>query len=291
MVDYKEHYSLTKNSSFIILMIVAMACFACRDAINKYLALSIPVSQVLVSVGCIGALVFFILSFPLKVSLIDSKMKSTAFILRFLSELVSSVFFLLSIVFISLSSASAIAQATPILVAIGGSVFFKERVTIVNWTFIFLGFIGVLLIIKPVNGDFNPYFLVAIISVIFLALKDLTTRSISNTLPALSVCYWSFLALLFGGLICIPFFESFVPFPEIDHIFLTLTVISSGLGNLLLILATRGGKVSIVSSFRYTRLPMALLIGIVLFNESIDFETLIGCILIIIVGIVLGKKQ
>ncbi len=271
-------------------MILAMSCFACRDAMNKLLASSIPVSQVLILVGLIGVVFFFILSFPYRVSLIDSKMKSTAFILRFISELISSIFFLVSIVFISLSSASAIAQATPILVAIGGKFFFKETVTPRNWVLIFLGFFGVLLIIKPINGNFNPYYLVAIVSVIFLALKDLTTRSISSTLPAISVCFWGFLALLFGGLFSIPFFGSFSFITGDDYFFLGFTAFFSALGNLFLILATRGGKVSIVTSFRYTRLPIAVLIGITLFDESVDIMMLTGCILIVTVGIILGKK-
>ena len=55
--------------------------------------------------------------------------------------------------------------------------------------------------------------------------------------------------------------------------------------------STRGGKVSIVTSFRYTRLPIALLIGIVLFEELVDFTMIIGCVLIITAGIILGKKQ
>lgn len=272
-------------------MMLAMACLACRDAMNKVLASSIPVSQVLVLVGLIGALTFFLLSFPLKVSLIDSKMKSTAFVLRFFSELISSIFFLVSIIFISLSSASAIAQATPILVVIGGKFFFKERVSRRNWILSLLGFFGVLLIIQPTNENFNPYFIIAIISVIFLALKDLTTRSISNTLPATSVCFWSFLALLFGGLFCIPFFDSFNPVKGVDYLFLISSAIFSALGNLFLILATRGGKVSIVTSFRYIRLPFALLIGISFFDESVDLIMMIGCILIITVGILLGKKE
>ena len=74
---------MSKNSGFIFLMILAMTCFAFRDAMNKFLVSSIPVSQVLVLVGFIGVLVFFILSFPLKVPLLDSKMKSKAFVLRF----------------------------------------------------------------------------------------------------------------------------------------------------------------------------------------------------------------
>ena len=287
----EELCSLSKNSGFIFLMILAMTCFACRDAMNKFLASSIPVSQVLVLVGLIGTIVFFILSFPAKVPLVDSKMKSIAFVLRFFSELISSVFLLVSIVFISLSSASAITQAAPILVAIGGKFFFKEIVTSKKWILILLGFVGVLLIIKPNNGNFNPYFLFAVISVIFLALKDLTTRSISNTLPAISVSFWSFLALFFGGLFCIPFFGSFSFLTGVDYIFLAFAVFFSASGNLFLILATRGGQVSTVTSFRYTRLPIALLIGIFLFNESLDIITLTGCILIITVGIILGKKK
>ena len=112
-----------------------------------------------------------------------------------LCELISSVLFVVTIVFVSLSVSSAILQFTPIIVSIGGSLFLKQNVLPYQWVLIFIGFLGVLLVIQPGTEGFTSITLFAVIGAFFLAFRDLATRSISKSIPAITIAFWGFLLL------------------------------------------------------------------------------------------------
>ena len=69
------------NSKYIAFMTLSMAGFAIEDAIIKELSYSMPISQVLISIGIIGLLVFYVLALINNVSLLSSKIKTITFII------------------------------------------------------------------------------------------------------------------------------------------------------------------------------------------------------------------
>ena len=277
-------------------MISAMAGFAVEDAIIKKLSNSMPISQVLISIGTIGLLVFLILAFINNVSLFSPHIKTFTFIFRMFSELVSSICFVITIVFVSLSVSSAILQITPILVAIGGSIFFKQNVPLYQWIFIFVGLSGVLLVIQPSADGFTLLSLLAVIGSFFLAFRDLVTRSISNSIPVITIAFWGFFSLTIGGFICVPFFDQLQPYSSESLILIILSSLFGPLAYLFLVAATRGGDVAVISPYRYTRLPFALALGFFLFDEYPDRWMILGCFLIVFSGVFImylsgGKKN
>lgn len=277
-------------------MISAMAGFAVEDAIIKKLSNSMPISQVLISIGTIGLLVFLILAFINNVSLFSPHIKTFTFIFRMFSELVSSICFVITIVFVSLSVSSAILQITPILVAIGGSIFFKQNVPLYQWIFIFVGLSGVLLVIQPSADGFTLLSLLAVIGSFFLAFRDLVTRSISNSIPVITIAFWGFFSLTIGGFICVPFFDQLQPYSSESLILIILSALFGPLAYLSLVAATRGGDLAVISPYRYTRLPFALALGFFLFDEYPDRWMILGCFLIVFSGVFImflsgGKKN
>ena len=276
-------------------MISAMAGFAVEDAIIKKLSNSMPISQVLISIGTIGLLVFLILAFINNVSLFSPHIRTFTFIFRMFSELVSSICFVITIVFVSLSVSSAILQITPILVAIGGSIFFKQNVPLYQWIFIFVGLSGVLLVIQPTADGFTLLSLLAVIGSFFLAFRDLVTRSISNSIPVITIAFWGFFSLTIGGFICVPFFGQLQPYSSESLILIILSALFGPLAYLSLVAATRGGDVAVISPYRYTRLPFALALGFFLFDEYPDRWMILGCFLIVFSGVFImylsGRKK
>lgn len=276
-------------------MISAMAGFAVEDAIIKKLSNSMPISQVLISIGTIGLLVFLMLAFINNVSLFSPHIRTFTFIFRMFSELVSSICFVITIVFVSLSVSSAILQITPILVAIGGSIFFKQNVPLYHWIFIFVGLSGVLLVIQPSADGFTLLSLLAVIGSFFLAFRDLVTRSISNSIPVITIAFWGFFSLTIGGFICVPFFDQLQPYSSESLILIILSALFGPLAYLSLVAATRGGDVAVISPYRYTRLPFALALGFFLFDEYPDRWMILGCFLIVFSGVFImylsGRKK
>ena len=268
-------------------MVIAMAGFAIEDAVIKQLSATMPISQVLMLIGAGGLLVFGMLSRFTRVSLVTAQVRKPWFIIRTLAELASAIFFVIAIVYASLSASSAILQATPLAVSLAAAVFLKQHVSVRQWVLIGMGFLGVLCVIQPGLEGFKPAALSAVIGVVFLALRDAITRSISATVPALSVSFWAFFALLMAGVVTIPFFGAFGGI-TVEHIGLLVISTLCGTGAYFcVVMATRGGDVAVVAPFRYTRLIFALGLAVVFFDEEVNAMMLIGSTLIIGSGIVM----
>jgi drug/metabolite transporter (DMT)-like permease len=280
-------YPTVKNENLrcIAFMILAMAGFAIEDAVIKKLSLTMPVSQVLLLMGFAGIAAFGLLAKIRKVQLLASEVYNRWFIARTLSELAAAIFFVTSIVYASLSISSAILQATPLIVTLAGAMFLKQSVSMSQWFFILIGFLGVLLVIQPGRDGFQPAALFAVVAVFFLALRDTITRVISVSIPAVTISFWAFFALLLAGILTIPLFSVFVPVTS-DDLLLLLVAAAAGTGAYLsVVLATRAGDVATVAPFRYTRLIFALGLAIFIFDETVNLLMLAGSATIIGSGI------
>jgi drug/metabolite transporter (DMT)-like permease len=282
-----SHPSSEDNVRCILFMVIAMAGFAVEDAVIKQLSATMPISQVLMLIGAGGLVVFGTVSRLTRVSLVTAEVRKPWFIIRTLAELASAIFFVIAIVYASLSASSAILQATPLAVSLAAALFLKQHVSVRQWVLIGMGFLGVLCVIQPGLEGFKPAALSAVIGVVFLALRDAITRSISVTVPALSVSFWAFFALLMAGVVTIPFFGAFGGI-TVEHIGLLVISTLCGTGAYFcVVMATRGGDVAVVAPFRYTRLIFALGLAVVFFDEEVNAMMLIGSSLIIGSGIVM----
>ena len=277
-------YKSLNNFRHIFCMIFAMIAFAIEDAIIKQLAFTLPVSQVLISVGMSGSLVLYGLSILKRELVTHRRFFAFKFLLRMLCELVSSVFFVITMVYVSLTVSSALLQIVPIIMTIGGFFVFKERVLLKQWGLILLGLIGSLLVIQPGTELFNPLSLFALAGAFFLAIRDLLTFSMSDKYPPVAIAFWGFIAITLGGIASIPFFGPFNEVSVFDILFVVAAGFFGPVAYLALIYATRGGEIGVVAPFRYSRLPVAVLIGIALFGEIPNGFTLLGCTLIVISG-------
>ena len=110
-----------ENVRCILFMIGAMAGFAIEDAVIKQLSYSMPVSQVLMLIGCGGVLTFGVTAMLTQVRLFAPEVTKPWFVVRTISELASAIFFVIAIVYASLSVSSAILQATPLAVSLAAA--------------------------------------------------------------------------------------------------------------------------------------------------------------------------
>ena len=289
LMNYKgevlqNKYGNQSNFRHTFFMVIAMIAFAIEDAIIKQLAFKMPISQVLITVGLSGLLVLYGLSILKKELIAHKRFIDLKFLLRMLCELISSVFFVITMVYVSLTVSSALLQIVPIMMTIGGFLLFKETVNSKQWVLVFVGLIGSLLVIQPGTDIFNPLSLFALAGAFFLALRDLLTFSMSDNYPAVAIAFWGFASLALGGAISVPFFGPFCEFAAIDVLFVLASGFFGPAAYLALIYATRGGEIGVVAPFRYFRLPIAVLISILVFDESPDNFTLGGCALIVVSG-------
>ena len=279
---------MTANHRGSLFMIAAMAAFAGEDALIKYAALGLPIGQIMVFIGLFGLTAFSAQSLWGGQAILPRSILTPVMAVRSGFEILGRVFYALAITLTPLTSASAILQATPLLVVGGAALMFGEQVGARRWALIGLGLVGVMAVIQPSGQDFTPLSFLAVAGMIGFAGRDLATRAAKPNLTNAQLGAAGFLMLTISGLLVLAFsppatWPAVAILPYGAAIFATL-----GYGALTN--AMRAGDVSVVTPFRYARLVFALVLGVALFGEHPDALTLIGAAVIVGCGVALMRR-
>ena len=275
-----------ENMRGAILMVASMAGFAIEDMFIKKLSCDMPLGQILIYLGTGGAIIFAVLALLRGDKLLSRDLLARSVLIRNTGELVGTLGFITAIALTPLSSASAILQANPLAVTLGAALFLGESVGWRRWTAILVGFIGVLMIIRPGLDAFNPLSLFAVQGVIGLAVRDLATRTVPKTISSFQLSTYAFATLIPAGAMLLWLNDTAMIAPNAAHVVNMSAALGLGvLAYYAIVAAMRMGDVSFITPFRYSRLIFALIIGVVFFNERPDLMTLLGSALIVASGL------
>ena len=269
-----------------LLMVGAMLGFALEDMLIKQLAGAMPMGQVIALLGCGGAVNFGTLALANGRRLVSPALISRPVVLRNLGEMLAAASFVAALVLTTLSSASAILQATPLAVTLGAALFLGEPVGWRRWSAIGAGFVGVMLIIRPGLAGFTPASLLAVVAVAAVAMRDLASRKVPAEVTGTQLSAWAFASLIPTGLLMMLAMDTppAMPAPP-DLARLAGAFVVGGFGYYAIVGATRTGEVSVVVPFRYTRLVFAMVLGAIVFGERPDPLMLAGAALIVAAGL------
>lgn len=271
-----------------LLMLCAMLGFALEDAMFKGLTNgTLPIGQIMMMVGVIGTLVMGAIAVAAGAPLASRAILSPPVLMRNIGEAFGGIGFVIAIALIPLSTASAIFQALPLAMTAGAALFMREKVGWRRWTAITVGFIGVLVILRPTGDDFNLVAACAALSsVAMLAMRDLATRRIAPGIHSLSLATWGMFSYALGGVVLLAWEGQMPIVPTSEHWMLLLVTASFGLGAYyLLITACRIGEISAIMPARYGRIVFAMILGAIFFAERPDAWMVAGCALIIASGL------
>ncbi len=273
-------------------MSAAMAGFAIEDVFLKSAAGHVPLGMIMGIMGVSGALLFAALAGAQGQSPLPRDLFRGAMIVRSAFEVVGRLFYALAVALTPLSSASAILQATPLVVVLGAALLFKEKVGALRWALIFGGFVGVLIIIRPGAEGFDALSLLAVAGLLGFAGRDLATRAAAPSLSMAQLGVAGFAVLALAGLILISFSGGAIWPSALAWAQIAGTTLFGVLGYGALTVAMRTGQVSAVTPFRYTRLLFAMVLGAAVFAERPDPATLIGAAVIVGCGaLLLGQTR
>ncbi len=266
-------------------MTCSMAGFALEDMFIKAASRTLPIGQILIVFGLGGTLAFVALTVKRNEPVLHRAVVSRPLIIRAVCEVMGRLFFILAIALTPLSSASAILQATPLVVIGGAAFFFDENVGWRRWLAIIVGFSGVLMILRPGLAGFEPASCFAVLATVGFAGRDLATRAAPPVLSHMQLGVYGFVILIPTGLIMLPFTGGVV-FPDtLSGLMVFGAIFCGALAYYALTVAMRTGEVSVVTPFRYTRLVFALIIGVVIFSERPDVITIFGSVIVILSGV------
>lgn len=211
-------------------------------------------------------------------------LRHPAVFVRAFAEMMATIFYLLAIFHIPIGNGTAILQALPLIVTAAAAIFFKAPVGWRRWLAIFVGFAGVLLIVKPGVEGFNAWSLSALVGIMFMALRDLATQRMPRELPTFGVALVSLagVAILGSGLTVVNGWEpvSFKSYGLLAGAAALIVV-----GYVSLIVAMRVGEISVVAPFRYSAVLWGLAMGYLLWGDVPDAATVAGIVIIVVTGI------
>ncbi len=275
-----------KNSKTYIgitFAILAYFSFSFLDAIQKTTVLYHSIFQIL--------LIKYL--FTLTLSYIESlRKKNVTFykskniklqLTRSILSIVESGFFVLSFRYLSLADAHSIASLTPVFVVALSAIILRERVNLKMWLAIFMGFIGVLLIMRPGFSIFDPMSILPLLAAFFLSLYQIATKKASEyDSNETSLFYTSLIGILLMFIFSIYFWK---PFTSISYIlFLGIGVFFS-VGIYFQIIALSFTKASVVQPFHYTLIFWSIILGYIFYNDIPDIFTILGASIIVSSGI------
>lgn len=266
-------------------MMGSMAAFTCNDAAMKFLAQGLPTFQVVALRGCAATVLIVLLAHLTGALRQPVPRRDWPLVaLRSAAEVASFVPFILALTHLPLATVTAILQALPLMITAAGALFLGERVGWRRWTAIALGFVGVLLVVRPGAASFDVWSLAVVLSTVTITLRDLVTRRLSPQVPSLVVASVSAAGVTVLG-IAVSLAGPWAPVaPGQGALIVAASAFVIG-GYLFSIMAMRVGEVAAVTPFRYTALVWGILLGFVVFGEWPDATTLAGAGLIAATGL------
>lgn len=276
---------MTPNHKGALFMMGAMAAFTFNDTLVKAVGEALPLSQILVLRGAMASLLIYAFaryqgSLRFRLSRRDWGLVG----LRCLAEGGATFLFLTALMRMPIANITAVLQMLPLTVTLGAALLFQEPVGWRRMVAILVGFCGMLMIVRPGPGGFEPASVYALGAVACVTLRDLSTRRMSANVPSMTVTVLaSFSVLGFG--IGYSFFQDWVPVSTGQVGLLAGAACIILLGYLGSVMAMRVGDVAVVSPFRYTGLLWALILGWLVFGDWPDQLTLMGATLVVAAGL------
>ncbi len=258
-------------------MMISAIAFAFLNAIVKYLG-DFNAYQI-VFFRSIGTLVFTI-PFLLRHKISVYGNKKTLLILRGIVGVTSMSLFFMSLKYLPMGSAVSLRYIAPIFAAVFALIFLKEKIKYIQWLFFLIAFGGVL-VLKGFDAQIGTTGLfLAIASAFFSGLVYIVIRKIGNRdHPVVIVNYFMMIAVLVGGILCIPYWKT--PIGWEWTLLLSLGIFGY-IGQLYMTKAMQLVETNKVAPLKYIEVIFTMLIGLSWFHESYTVWSVLGIILIVI---------
>ena len=279
--------TLSPNMRGIAFMVIATLVFVINDTFLKLATEGLPPLQVLFMRG-IAATIWCL---PLVLLTGNGKKLGLLFdkwvLLRNSMEFLAVICFILALANVPIADITALGQVAPMLLLIGVSVLYRDRIGWVRMALIAIGFLGALLVAQPSGAGLSPFALLGFGTAFFSALRDIVGRKVPAEIPVFIVAFCAILVVMTGAGVATAIFEDWRA-PELRHI---LYLAASGLfltaGHFFIFLSFRTGATGAVAPFYYMFSVWAVLSGIVVFGTIPNPLAIAGIALILSSGVLI----
>ena len=266
-------------------MVLSMSGFTINDLFIKSLDGNLPIGQIMAVRGVFLTVMVVLIAIQQGVIKRVGELFNPMVALRSAGEVGATLLFLTALTILPFSTISAILQALPLVVALGGALLLKESIGWRRWVAIVIGFAGVLIIIRPGVDSFESASILMVISVLFAAGRDLATRCLPVDLPSLLVSLATAVSICVVGAAMSTIQNNWQMMSSLQLGTLFIAACFLFFGYQFLVLAMRTGEIAYVVPYRYTSLLWAMAGGYFIFAEVPDNYTLIGSAIVVAMGL------
>ena len=287
------------SSNFgVIYIFMAQVFFTIQDMVIKLISSDYALHEIVLVRSCVGILFTVFVFIPLDNGIKNLFKKNIVLhLLRGLGIVIANLCFFTSLITISLANAVAIFFIAPLIITLLSVVILGEKVGIKGCVAVFIGFLGVVIILRPGYGVFNFASLLPLVAALAYSLVQIMTRKMGEAEKTSKMVFYIQLNLVFFSAISGLFFGHgkfadpsqptlyFLLRPWIVPPFKDLLImfgigILSGMGAYCISQAYRITKAGFIAPFEYVALPLSIFWSIVVFGEWPDFVSWIGILLI-----------
>lgn len=271
-------------------MVLCTACFVCGDSFIKIIGNTLPVGQIMAVLGLLSCI--FMLGICAQQGILrhTPMIFSRAVLLRSILDLAAGFMFISALMNMPIANIAAIMQSVPLVVVLVAILFLGETGGTKRIAAVVVGFLGVMLVVKPVPQSLSIYQLLALGTVVVVALRDVVTRKIPPHVPLLIVALANAVFAGVGGL-GFGLFQGFQALQSWQMFVLLGASIFITLGYIFIVATVRLGELSATAPFRYAEVPFAIIAGVLVFHEFPDLLAYAGMVLIIAAGLYAARLE
>ena len=277
----------TKSGPFYFL--ISVIFFSVMEILVKFLSSSYPIGELVFFRGFFGLLpIIFIM--PKKKFFQNFKTKKIKLhIFRTITGCFALISIFFSLKYLPLADAISITFAAPIFATIFSIFFLKEIVGKKRWFAVLIGFLGILIILKPGTSLFSIYSIFPILFCVGFAASASLIRVLSKTDKNYLISFYYTAGLTLVSLFLDPLSWK-IPLFKDCLLLISIGIIGS-LGNIIITEAYRKSEISLITPIKYLNLIFAIVFGYYLFNEVPEVSTLIGSVLIIVSTVIIFIRE
>ncbi|WP_430448329.1 MAG: DMT family transporter [Pseudomonas piscis] len=274
----------------IVLICLAVLLFASHDTLSKYLSAFYPIVMVVWARYVVHTLLMLVVFVPRSgFSAVVRTKRPGLQLLRALCMIGTSLLFTTGLRYIPLAEATAVNFLAPLLVTALSVPFLGERVSRAQWLAVLIGFVGVLIVVRPGGSLFTPAILFPLGSALCFGFYQLLTRKLSGIdSPTTS----NFLIGIINSLIMSALLPFFWSTPSLVHGLFMIGLGACGMfGHLLLTQAFRHAAPAMLAPFSYGQILFAGMYGYLIFGHTPDIYGLVGIAVICLSGLAVAWAQ
>lgn len=253
-------------------------CFAAMATCIKLASSELPAPQLVFLRSIIGLIIILPFVLPRGIKFIKTPVLPMHMLRGFISLCAMTCFFY-AIANVGLSESTLLNATSPLFIGLLALPVLNEKISLRSAMALAIGFIGVILILKPGTTLFTVAALIGLCSGFFIACAKILVRYMANTEPVMrTVFYFSIFSTLYSGVLMLWFWQT----PSLyDLSIMLIAAICATGGQTLLTYSFTHNEAVTVAPFTYVTVLMATLIGWLGWNELPDIGSSIGAVLII----------